>query len=180
VEHSSRLAAELRWFAVYTRSKAEIKVAERLSVAGFDNFLPLHTVIKQWSDRKKKVQVPLINSYVFVKSDSKNLTNIYKVPGVINILKYLGKYAIVKDYEIENLRILTNSGFPMHTYNAPIDLAEGEKVTITKGVFEGLSATYLMDAGKHKIIVVLEALNSFIEVTLPLNTIQKASLNKIG
>lgn len=168
-----------QWYAVYTRSKTEKKVEERLSLAGFNSFLPLQTVEKQWSDRKKKIQVPIINSYVFVQSDNRSLTNVYKIPGVINVLKYLGKNAIVKDSEIENLRILMKNGFPMELNHASIDLSKGTEVIIKRGPFEGLFATYLKSAGKHKIIVELEVLNSFIEVTLPINIVEEALLNKI-
>ena len=146
----------LHWFAVYTKPKTEKKVAKRLTQAGFESFLPLQTEIRQWSDRKKKVKVPLINSYVFVQSYSTNIYEVYKVPGVINILTYLNKYAIVKDSEIENLRILIKSGLPMQTLNTPINLSKGTNVTITKGPFQGLFATYLTTAGKHKVIVTLE------------------------
>lgn len=172
MEESSTLTSKLKWFAVYTRSKTEKKVEERLSLAGFESFLPLQTVIKQWSDRKKKVEVPLISSYVFVKSNQKDLTKIYQDPGVVTILKYLGNYAIVKNSEIENLRILSKNGCPMNTYETAINLSKGTKVTVSSGAFKGLYATYLMNAGKHKVIVEIEALGSYIEVTMPLNLIQ--------
>ena len=67
----SLVNGELKWFAVYTQSRAEKKVFERLTKADFEAFLPLTTVVKQWSDRKKKVKVPLINSYVFVNTSKK-------------------------------------------------------------------------------------------------------------
>lgn len=165
------------WFAVYTRPKAEKKVDEQLSKAGFESFLPLQTVVKQWSDRKKKVKVPLISSFVFVRSDSKNIRNIYTVSGVVSILKYLGDYAIVKDSEIENLRIFSENEFPIHTHNTKIDLSEGTKVVVTKGPLEGLNGVYLKNAGKHRIIIEIESLNNYFEVTLPLNTVKEVLLD---
>ncbi len=169
---TSALNGNLQWYAVYTRSRTEKKVEERLALAGFESFLPLQTVMKQWSDRKKKVKVPLINSYVFIKSNQKDLTKIYQVPGVVTILKYLGNYAIVKNSEIENLKILCRNGVPMSSYEENINLSKGAKVTVSNGPFKGLYATYLMHAGKHKVIVEIEALGSYIEVTMPLNLIQ--------
>ena len=166
------LQPKLNWYAVYTRFKAEKKVEERLSLNGFDSFLPLQTIIRQWSDRKKKVQVPLINSYVFVRSDKKDLSKIYQVSGVVSILKYLGNYAIVKDTEIENLRILSNNGLPIQTSNKAINLSKGEKVNVLSGPFMGLQATYVMNGGKHKVIVEIETLGTYIEVTMPLHVIQ--------
>ncbi|TXD47745.1 UpxY family transcription antiterminator [Polaribacter sp. IC073] len=171
----NRFGKKQQWFAVYTRPKAEVKVDTRLSLAGFNSFLPLQTVIKQWSDRKKKVQVPLINSYVFVQSKSIDLNKIYKIPGVINILKHSGKYASIKDIEIENLKILTTNGFPMKAYRKSKDLLKGTKVMISKGPLKGLSANYLMKAGKHKVIVELETLNCIVEVTVSLCDIKEIS-----
>ena len=58
--------SDLRWFALYTRHRFEKKVAARLEDKGIESFLPLHTVLRQWSDRRKKVEEPLFNCYVFV------------------------------------------------------------------------------------------------------------------
>ena len=161
-----------QWFAVYTRSKTEKKVKERLSLAGFESFLPLQTVIKQWSDRKKKVEEPLIKSYVFVNTTEDKFTFLLNIPGVINILKYLGRPAVVRDVEIENLRIVVNNSNQVKTV-APFDLSEGEDVEVVKGPFKGLFATYIQHSGKHKVIVKVEVLNTFVEVTIGVNSIYK-------
>lgn len=55
------------WFALYTMPRTEKKVHARLASKGVDVYLPLVTTVRQWSDRKKKVQVPLIPSIVFVR-----------------------------------------------------------------------------------------------------------------
>ena len=96
------------WFAIYTKSRSEKKVFERLNDAGHESFLPLITEIRQWSDRKKKVKSPLIKSYVFVKVKKNDLVSIYNIPGVVTVLKHLGVPAIVTEVEINNLKILEN------------------------------------------------------------------------
>ena len=55
------------WYAVYTTSRAEKKVKQRLDESGIENYLPLRTEIRIWSDRKKKVSLPLIPGYIFVR-----------------------------------------------------------------------------------------------------------------
>jgi len=168
------IATTTQWFAVYTRAKAEKKVAERLTLAGFEAFLPLQVVEKQWSDRKKKVAVPLINSYVFVKTTAKELMHVYPVPGVLTILKHLGKYAIVKNSEIDNLRILTKNSCDLTTsVKGRSYYLKGTAVTITVGPFKGLYGNYVTCAGKHKVIIEIESLGSYVAVTLPLNSIEK-------
>lgn len=165
------LQKEMKWFAIYTQSRAEKKVLERILNVGFDAFLPLIKTMKQWSDRKKKVEVPLINSYVFVKTSNDKLNALLNIPGVISILKYLGKPAIVKDLEIENLKIIANNKDQFRIVES-IDLTKGETVEVISGPFQGLFAKYIFNKGKYKVVVEVEALSSFIEVSMPLNNIR--------
>ena len=169
---TSPVHSDLKWFAVYTHSRAEKKVNERAMKAGFNTFLPLITTVKQWSDRKKKVEAPLINSYVFVHTRKENLNSLLNIPGVLNILKHLGKPAIVKDVEIANLKIVINVVEEVQFIDS-IDLTKGEDVEVINGPFSGLLAKYIDVAGKHRVLVEVEALKSCIEVNMPLNNIKK-------
>jgi transcription antitermination factor NusG len=112
------------WLAIYTKSRSEKKVFERLNDAGHESFLPLTTEVRQWTDRKKKVKSPLIKSYVFVKVKKKNLRPIFNIPGVVTVLKHLGEPAIVTEVEINNLKILTNNSEATKTV-APMSLKRG-------------------------------------------------------
>ena len=58
-----------KWHVIYTAPRAEKKVNERLESQGVETYLPLQKTLRQWSDRKKKVSIPLFNSYVFVRVD---------------------------------------------------------------------------------------------------------------
>ena len=168
----SSIHKEEKWYAVYTHSRAEKKVFEQLVKIGFEAFLPLITTIKQWSDRKKKVEVPLIKSFVFVKTSKKKLIEILELPGVLTILKYLGKPAVVRDVEIENLKIVVSNSEHIKLVES-IDLTKGEEIEVVSGPFMGLFATYINAAGKHKVVIQVEALKSFFEVILPLNQLKK-------
>ena len=55
---------ENNWNVVYTASRQEKKVAQRLLENGIENYLPVIKVLNQWSDRKKLVEKPLFNGYV--------------------------------------------------------------------------------------------------------------------
>jgi len=58
---------EKKWFVVYTRPQQELKVAQQLTAMGITNYCPTITLVKQYSDRKKKVSKPLLSSYVMVR-----------------------------------------------------------------------------------------------------------------
>ena len=63
------------WYVLYTNPKAEKKVAEQLNKIGIETYCPLVTKIQQWSDRKKKIEVPLFSSYVFVNIEEHKETS---------------------------------------------------------------------------------------------------------
>ena len=159
------------WYAIYTRPRSEKKVLELLSLNGFECYLPLITTIRQWSDRKKKVQLPLISSYVFIKIEEKSLNKVLSFNGVVRILKHLGKPAIIKEYEINNLRILLEDTDKL-TFVTEIDLKTGDSVLVEKGVFKGLMAECVKFNGKHRVIVRIQGINNIIEVNIPLSYVK--------
>jgi len=92
------------WYVLYTKPRQEKKVADSLNAIGVEAYCPLVTVVKQWSDRKKKVQVPLINSYVFVNIEEHQREAVFKVSGIVRYLFWLGKPAVVRAIEIEAMQ----------------------------------------------------------------------------
>ena len=92
------------WYVLYTKPRQEKKIADSLNAIGIEAYCPLVTVVKQWSDRKKKVQIPLINSYVFVNIEEHHREAVFKVSGIVRYLFWLGKPAVVRAIEIEVLK----------------------------------------------------------------------------
>jgi len=163
------------WYAIYTRPRSEKKVHELLNQYKFNSYLPLVTTIRQWSDRKKKVQLPLIPSYIFVKIEEKNLKNILPIIGVVRILKHLGKPAKIQDYEIENLKILLSDTANI-TLIETLNLKKGDSIIVEKGAFKGLIAECVKLNGKHRVIVRIEGIENVIEVNIPLSYVKKTSV----
>ena len=160
-----------KWRAIYTKSRTEKKVSERLLLAGFEVFLPLNTEMRQWSDRKKKVRTPLLTSYVFIRVSQKELSDVLGIPGVVAVLKYLGNPALIQDHEIEYLKIACN-GNDVHVVHQNLDLSKGTLVRVVKGAFQGLLATFLEERGKHRVLLHISALNQSIELTVPLSYVE--------
>jgi transcription antitermination factor NusG len=152
--------------------RAEKKVFERLVETGIETYLPLITTVRVWSDRKKKVTSPLISSFVFVKVEEKNLKNVYEVQGVTGVLKYLKKPAIIRDSEIENLKILLSDSDNMSIVDHP-HFEKGDNVRVIKGAFLGLLAKCYQVKGKHRIIVSIEGMSNSFEVNVPMSFVEK-------
>ncbi|MEG0518335.1 MAG: UpxY family transcription antiterminator [Bacteroidales bacterium] len=92
------------WFVLYTAPRSEKKVADRLSSMGLDFFLPMLQVQRKWSDRVKVVEVPLFNSYIFVKVPGHILFDLLKIYGVVKVVYYNGAPAVVRESEIDIIR----------------------------------------------------------------------------
>lgn len=161
------------WYAVYTLPRAEKKVLERITEVGVEAYLPLITTVKIWSDRKKIQTSPLISSYVFVKTKEVKLNELLKIQGVMGILKYLKKPAKIKSVEIENLKILLNDTDNISLLDENEVFEKGDKVLVTKGPFKGLIGNFCNFKGKHRIGVLIETVNHFFEVNVPVSFLEK-------
>ena len=164
----SKSENEKYWYAIFTKTRAEKKAYQRMLDNNIDAFLPLVKTVRQWSDRKKTLYVPLISSYVFVNMLEKDLHTTLPIQGTVNILKYLGKPAKIKITEIENLKILSNSE---EDYRIEVEMSviKGDVVEVTKGPFMGLIATCENSSGSHRVIVNIESLGSSFIVNVPLS-----------
>jgi len=127
---------EKKWFVVYTRPQQELKVAEQLSAMGITNYCPTITLLKQYSDRKKKVNKPLLSSYVMVELEENQRNKVFSCSGIVRYLFYLGRPAVVPTFEI-NLMQKHLKGI----YNdiEVTTLSVGDSHTITQGPFSGVS-----------------------------------------
>ena len=94
----------MNWFVVHTKPRFEKKVEERLLSLGIEAYCPVRKEIRLWSDRKKKVDVPVLPSMVLVKLEEKNVNDVFNVNGVIRYMFWLGKRAIVRQKEIDILK----------------------------------------------------------------------------
>lgn len=160
------------WFAFYTMPRTEKKVHDRLKAQGVDVFLPLVTTVRQWSDRKKKVQVPLIPSIVFARIPQENLNEVLQCAGVIRVIRFLGKPAPIREHEINNLRVLLHGTDSLNLREVPLGLEEGIPVRVVRGPFMGVVGICVRFQGRHRLVVEIEALSRQIELTLPVSFVE--------
>jgi len=142
------------WFALYTKPHKKKKVKKKLLTMGIEAYCPTFIVEKQWSDRKKKIEQPLLNSYVFVKINEKDRSLVFDVPGVVRYLFWLGKPAVVKEVEVQAIKQMLQEQYTDITVTT---LEVGKKIVLQEGAFKGLEATLKEQKG-NKTILVLDGL----------------------
>ena len=98
-----------KWFVLLTKPKNELKVASLLTAKQLPVFAPTRTEVRQWSDRKKKVVVPLLPSMVLVHLTEQEVPCVFSIPGVVRYLFSNGKRATVPPHEIEAMQAYHSS-----------------------------------------------------------------------
>lgn len=166
---------QLNWFVVKTRSRAEQKVAQRISAKGLNVYLPLQKTIRQWSDRKKKVEVPLISSTLFIYLEEKDLSVLFNIPGFHSILHFLGKPAIVREDEINNLKLLLKEDIKIENGNFE-EFKKGESIEVIRGPLQGIIATSIDEGRTHKLIVEIESMEQRFIVHIPKSCVRKLNI----
>lgn len=149
------------WYVVYTKPKWEKKVAEKLAEVGIECYCPLITQIKQWTDRKKAVEVPLFNSYVFVQLEDGNRNAVFQVSGVVRYLFWLGKPAIVKDEEIEIIK--TSLSAPNISDILVTSIQVGDRIKLEAGAFSNQDAI-VQEISNTYYTLVLESLGCVLKI----------------
>ena len=126
---------EKKWFVVYTKPQQELKVAEQLTTMGITNYCPTITLLKQYSDRKKKVTKPLLSSYVMVELEEKERNKVFACNGIVRYLFFLGKPAVIPAKQINLMQDHLNG---VYNDSKVTRLSVGDSHTITQGPFSGV------------------------------------------
>ena len=127
---------EKKWFVVYTKPQQELKVAGQLSALGITNYCPTITLVKQYSDRKKKVTRPLLSSYVMVELEENQRNKVFICNGIVRYLFFLGKLVVVPASDIKLMQAHLNG---VYNDSKVTTLSVGDSHMITQGPFSGIS-----------------------------------------
>ncbi|PIF59310.1 UpxY family transcription antiterminator [Flavobacterium sp. 2] len=151
----------MNWYVVYTKPKWEKKVAEKLTQIGIECYCPIITQVKQWSDRKKKVEVPLFNSYVFVQLKDSDRNSVFQIAGVVRYLFWLGKPAIVRDEEIKSIKDSLKASNIAEVSVTSIQV--GDRIKLESGAFSNQNAIVQEVSNTHYTLV-LESLGCVLKI----------------
>lgn len=156
---------EKNWYVLQSKPKNELKVYKQLVNKDIEVYLPLIDTIRYWSDRKKKIQVPLFPGYLFVYGDSnERYKAISDTPGAIRYIMYQKRHAIITEEEINFIRLSLQE--PERVKIEDANLIEGDFVEIVHGIFKGLKGYIVQLRGNYKLMVSIVEMNTTFSVQL--------------
>lgn len=154
------------WYVVYVKSRSEKKAETELQHKNIVTYLPLQRKLRQWSDRKKWVEMPLISGYLFVNITRKEYDLVLQSNYVVSYVRFEGTAAIIPESQIENLKLMLKQD------NLDICITQetfeiGQSIEVISGALIGLRGKLVKIKGKNKVAVVLEKLgySALIEIS---------------
>jgi transcription antitermination factor NusG len=169
-ERSYAVSDGMEWYAIYTKPRWEKKVFAALQSQGIIAYCPMNRVVRQWSDRKKTVELPLFSSYVFVQIAATGQDQVRRTPGVVNFVYWLGRLAVIRNSEMVALQDFVDKHKEIHL--EALDYVKGDTVEIDAGPLKGQKGI-IQKVGKNRLELVLEQLNVKLIVPIKSQTERK-------
>jgi transcription antitermination factor NusG len=159
-------AQRYNWYAVYIKSRAEKKANEELQFKNIESFLPLHRKLRQWSDRKKWVELPLIPGYLFVRIKSMEHDRVLQSNYVVSFVRFEAKAAIIPDKQIDYLKLMLKQNVAEVEITSE-NFEPGQLIEVIAGPMIGLQGRLVSINGKNKLAIELEQLgySALIEIS---------------
>ena len=164
----------MNWYVLYTKSRFEKSVSEKLGLLGIEVYCPILKRKKLWSDRWKLVEEPLFRSYCFVQLEDKDKDNVFNVPGVVRYVYHCGRPAIIREKEMDLLKSwlmqYDHDSIQSETLNV------SDRIRIRSGALMDKEAEVLESKGNYALLL-LEDLGLQVKVDLRNNIIEKIQVS---
>ncbi|HLZ41951.1 MAG TPA: UpxY family transcription antiterminator [Candidatus Sulfotelmatobacter sp.] len=162
---------EDNWYALYTCARHEKRVAEQIERRSFSCFLPMYRSVRRWKDRRKELELALFPGYVFVQMPLENKLQVLQVPGVVRLVSFNGKPAVLPRHEIETLqsRLSDTSKVEPHPY-----LRAGRRVRVCRGAMEGLEGIVVRRKDRCRIVFSIDLIQRSVAVEVDENDLECA------
>jgi transcription antitermination factor NusG len=150
-----------RWFAVYTASNHEKRVAQYLEMKEIETFLPLYRVTRRWKNRTTvKLDLPLFPGYIFARFDPAQRSRIVEVPMVYSIVSHRGTPTPLADEELAKLRVVLETR-QVHPYPY---IKVGNRVRVRSGPLGGLEGIVVRTYGGLSVVLSVDMIQKSVAV----------------
>ena len=157
------------WQVVYTYSQYEKKVYKEFQRRSIESFLPLQKQVRQWSDRKRKVEVPLFPNYIFVRVALQNIWNVLRINGIVKFISSEGRPVTVSDATVDSIKKLVN-----HEVEVTNELfTEGDIVKVTRGALSGTEGILVEKKGKSRLAIQVNIMKQSVLVDIAPDDLEK-------
>ena len=158
------------WYALFTRHQHEKSVALALSNKKYEVYLPLYRSVRRWQDRAKQIWLPLFPCYVFIREGMDRQLQILTTPGMIHIVGWAGRPAIVPQAQLDAVRQIIESSLIVETHPY---LKSGDRVRVKTGPLSGLEGILTRKKGEARLVVSMDMLGRAAAVEIDVLNVER-------
>jgi transcription antitermination factor NusG len=152
-----------QWFAVYTNSCQERRVAEHCQVRDIEAFLPVYRSTRRWKNGcTVSLERPLFPGYVFTRVSQLHRVRVLELPGVVTIVGAGRQPIPLPDSDIQALR----DGIDLMNVEPHPYLKVGERVKIRRGPFEGMAGILVRKKNALRVVLTVDLIMKSISVEI--------------
>lgn len=158
------------WYILYTAPRAEKKACNELIRHQYEVYLPLVKTLRYWSDRKKWVEMPLFNSYIFVYTSLANYYELLNVDGIVKFVTFEETPAVIKQSEIDLIKTMLTNYSDIEATTEKLE--PGTKIKVIAGPMTGQQGELIEYKSKKTVMIELQTIGFSLLVQLPGNIIR--------
>lgn len=162
------------WYAVYTKSNFEKRIHSKLKATSIEAYLPLRKEVRQWSDRKKAVEEPLIKSYLFVKIAQKDYSRVLSIPGVVKFISFSDEPVVIPEYQIDIIKRLLADADDLEISSENFE--PGDPIEIIGGKLMGLTGQLIEVRGSKKVVIRIDQLDRSLLINISSKYLRRKQL----
>lgn len=160
---------ELRWYAAYTYSYHEKRVAGQLRERAIPHFLPLYQTVHNWRNGRAHLQLPVFPGYIFVQIARVDRIRVLELPSVVRLVGTVSGPIAIPEAEIEILRKGWSSSVQAEPYPY---LTVGSRVRIRCGPFSGAEGFLIRKKQRCKVVISLDIIMRSVAVEVDASDVE--------
>ncbi|NQZ23581.1 MAG: UpxY family transcription antiterminator [Colwellia sp.] len=162
------------WYVIYTSPNCEKKLLVSIKKINLVAYLPINEEIRQWSDRRKKITMPLFKSYLFVYLDYSGIHTVKVLPGFVDFIRFGGLPTIIPSKEITLIKSIMTMNKYVETTSRR--LIKGDRVKLLKGSLAGYEGTLCEGHYRGKVAVEINKLDMSLVLDVPVEQMEKINI----
>ena len=171
-------AEPVGWFALYTTSRHEKRVAEHLGQREIEHFLPLYRSKRKWRDGSRvTLNLPLFTGYLFVRIEGCQRGKVLEIPGTVALVTGTGgKPATLPDATILALR----SGLQEREAEPHPLLTVGQRARICFGAFAGFEGVVVGQKNRCRVVLTMENIMQSFSVEMSVEDLEPLPAEEVA
>jgi len=163
---------QIAWYAVRVKSRFEFAVSRTLSDKGYEEFLPLCESRRVWSDRVKRIEMPIFPGYLFCRFRVSEMVGILNAPGVVHVVSAGKRPLAVDDEEIACVQAMCRSGVMVEPWAY---LNVGDRCMVERGPLAGTEGFIVALKGAYRLVVSISLLQRAVAAEIDRDCVRRAA-----